>query len=122
MTIVPENTPLIIEAFVQNKDIGFVNEGQKASIKIDTFSFQKYGTIDGIVEKVSPDAFDDEKKGLMYKIKVSLQDDSIIVEQKDVKLFPGMAVSVEIKTGKRRIIDFFLEPLSKYVNESLTLR
>lgn len=122
MSIVPENTPLLIEAMLPNKDIGFVKSGQKARIKIDTFSFQKYGTIDGIVQNVSPDAIEDEKMGLLYKIKVSIEQDYLLVEGEEVKLSPGMAVTVEIKTGKRRIIEFFLEPLVKYMQEGLQVR
>lgn len=122
MTIVPEDTPLIIEANIQNKDIGFVSEGQEASIKIDTFSYQRYGLLKGTVEKVSPDAFEDEKQGLVYKIKVSIPKQKLQVEGKEVSLSPGMAVTVEVKTGQRRVIEFFLEPLVKYAKESLTVR
>jgi hemolysin D len=119
MTIVPSGTPLIIEATVLNKDIGFIREGQETEIKFDTFSFQKYGTVRGTVTKVSPDAFEDEKLGTVYKIKVKLDKTSIRVESKDVDITPGMTVSVEIKTGQRRAIEFFLDPIAKYLEESL---
>ncbi|MBI3353922.1 MAG: HlyD family type I secretion periplasmic adaptor subunit [Nitrospirae bacterium] len=122
VTIVPEGTPLIIEATVLNKDIGFVKVGQEAEVKFDTFPFQKYGTIKGKVLSVSPDAFDDEKLGPVYKMKVSLEKLSMIVDGRDASVSPGMTVIAEIKTGKRRIIEFFLSPIVKYSNESLTLR
>ncbi|MGP1411160.1 MAG: HlyD family type I secretion periplasmic adaptor subunit [Peptoanaerobacter stomatis] len=122
MSIVPENTELIIEAMVQNKDIGFIHENQEVNIKIDTFSFQKYGVISGKVEKISPDAYEDEKYGLVYKIKVKLNKDTIKVEDKDVKLSSGMGVTVEIKTGKRRVIEFLIEPLVKYIDEAFKIR
>lgn len=122
MTIVPDGTPLIIEASLLNRDIGFVEVGQEAEIKIDTFPFQKYGTIKGKVESISPDAFEDEKMGSVYKMKVSLEKSEIMVNGKEVHISPGMAVSAEIKTGKRRIIEFFLEPIIKYAEESLKLR
>jgi hemolysin D len=122
MTIVPLGTPLIVEATVQNKDIGFIRAGQETEIKFDTFSFQKYGTIKGTVIEVSPDAFEDEKLGPVYKIKVKLAKTTIRVENKDIDINPGMAVSVEVKTGKRRAIEFFLEPIIKYLDESLKLR
>jgi hemolysin D len=122
VTIVPEGTPLIIEATVLNKDIGFVKVGQDAEIKLDTFPFQKYGTIKGKVVSVSPDAFDDEKLGPVYRIRVNLERLSIIVDGRDAPVSPGMTAAVEVKTGKRRIIEFFLSPIVKYSNESLTLR
>lgn len=122
MTIVPYGTPLIIEASLLNRDIGFVEAGQEVAVKFDTFPFQKYGTIKGKVEGISPDAFEDEKIGFVYKMKVSLEKSEITVNGKEVHISPGMTVSAEIKTGKRRIIEFFLEPIIKYAEESLTLR
>lgn len=122
VTIVPEGTPLVIEATAENKDIGFIKAGQQAEIKLDTFSFQKYGTIKGIVTLVSADAFDDKDKGPVYKIKVAMEKTSMVVDGKLVHFSPGMAASVEVKTGKRKIIEFFLSPIIKYAKESLTLR
>lgn len=122
MTIVPDDTPLIIEASLLNRDVGFVEVGQEAAIKIDTFPFQKYGTIKGKVEIISPDAFEDEKLGSVYKMKVTPETSGIMVNGKEVHISPGMTVSAEITTGKRRIIEFFLEPIIKYAEESLKLR
>lgn len=122
VSVVPDGTPLIVEAMVLNKDIGFVRAGQEAEVKLDTFSFQKYGTIRGKVISVSPDAVEDEKMGPVYKMKVSLEKTSLAVDGKDVALAPGMAAAVEVKTGNRRVIEFFLSPIIKYARESLTLR
>jgi len=122
VTIVPEGTPLVVEAMALNKDIGFLKEGQDAEIKLDTFPFQKYGTIKGKVMSISPDAFEDEKMGPVYKIKVNLERLHINADGRNIPVSPGMAVSVEIKTNKRRIIEFFLSPIVKYADESLTLR
>lgn len=121
-TIVPDGTPLIVECSVPNKDIGFVKVGQEAEVKLDTFPFQKYGTVKGRVRSISPDAFEDEKLGPIYKSKVELGELSLTVDGKEVPLAPGMSLSVEIKTDRRRIIEFFLSPLVKYAQESLTLR
>ncbi len=122
VTIVPEGTPLIVEATVLNKDIGFLKVGQEAEIKFDTFPFQKYGTIKGKVIAISPDAFDDEKLGPVYKIRANLEKLNMVVDGRDAIVSPGMTVIVEVKTGKRRIIEFFLSPIVKYSKESLTLR
>ncbi len=122
MTIVPDGTELVVEASLLNKDVGFVSMGQEASLKFDTFPFQKYGTIKGRVESISADAFDDEKLGAVYKMKGSMEENTITVNGQGVRISPGMSVTVEIKTGKRRVIEFFLEPIIKYAEESLKLR
>jgi len=122
VTIVPEGTSFIVEATVLNQDIGFVHVGQDAEIKFDAFLFQKYGTITGKVIHVSPDSFDDEKLGPIYRIKVKLDQYHFMVNRKPVAISPGMSVSVEVKTGKRRVIEFFLSPLVKYAKEGLNVR
>lgn len=122
MSIVPKDTELLIEANVANKDIGFIYEGQEVSIKVDTFSFQKYGTINGTVEKISPDAYEDEKYGLVYKVKIKPETTTMQIEGKEMNLSSGMGVTAEIKTGKRRVIDFLIEPLIKYTDEALKVR
>lgn len=122
LTIVPDGTPLIIEASLLNKDVGFVEVNQEAEVKFDTFSFQKYGSIKGKIEYISPDSVDDEKMGSIYKMKVKLEKDSLIIDGKETNISSGMSVNVEIKTGERRIIEFFLDPIAKYAKESIKLR
>jgi len=119
MKIVPESESLEVEAWILNKDIGFVEEGQTAEVKIETFPFTKYGTLDAEVIDVSNDAITDEQKGLVYAGRVLLQKSTIRVGEKIVNLTPGMAVTVEIKTGTRRLIEFVLSPLLRYKQESL---
>jgi hemolysin D len=119
MKIVPESENLEVEAWILNKDIGFVEEGQTAEVKIETFPFTKYGTIDADVIDVSNDAITDEKNGLVYAARVLLQKSAIKLEAKRVNLVPGMAVTVEVKTGTRRLIEFVLSPLLRYKQESL---
>lgn len=122
LVIVPGDNSLEVEAFVENKDIGFVRNGQVAEIKVETFPFTKYGTLPGKVMQVSSDAIQDEKRGLVYAARVKLDKASLDVDGKTVNLTPGMAVTVEIKTGKRRVIEYFLSPLMQYGDESLRER
>jgi hemolysin D len=107
---------------VENKDIGFVRAGQTAEVKVETFNFTKYGTLRGTVTQVSGDAIPDEKRGLVYAARVKLERTTLNVDGKTVNLSPGMAVTVEIKTGKRRVIEYFLSPLIQYGEESLRER
>lgn len=119
MQIVPATAELEIEAMVQNKDIGFVRQGQEALIKVESFPFTRYGTIDGTVRQVYVDAVKDEKIGLIYPARITMARTTMQVDDKTVNLTPGMAVTVEIKTGKRRVIEYILAPLQRYQSESM---
>lgn len=133
--VVPSGSHLEIEAMLSNRDIGFVHPGQKAEIKVDTFNFTRYGLLHGEVLSVSSDAIvRDRQQGasndrasdseprdqeLQYATRVSLDRTDMQVDDKLVKLGPGMAVTVEVKTGTRSIIGYFLSPLAKTKQESL---
>ncbi len=119
MVIVPENAELQVEAMILNKDIGFVEEGQQAEVKVDTFNFTKYGFIDGTILTISDDAIQDEHLGLVYSARIQLDKDELQVGERMVKLSPGMSVTTEVKTGTRRLIEYFLSPLLRYKQESL---
>ncbi len=122
MVIVPKDDPLEVEAFVENKDIGFVTAGQEAEIKIETFPYTKYGVIHGEVKDISRGAIQDEIIGFIYSTSVKRENSAIQVKEMEVNLAPGMAVTVEIKTGKRRVIEHFLTPLLQHGSESLRER
>lgn len=122
LVVVPREDALEVEAFLDNKDIGFVSASQEAVVKIETFPYTKYGTIPANVAHVSDDAISDDKKGLVYAVRVRLGQTAIRVEGKLVDLSPGMAVTAEIKTGRRRVIEYFLSPLLQYQDESLRER
>lgn len=119
MQIVPANSKIEVEVKILNKDIGFVRKDQPAEVKIESFPFTKYGTIDGEVRQVYSDAVEDEQNGLAYPARIAMTRTTMLVGTKTVNLTPGMAVTVEIKTGKRKIIDYILAPLQEYQDESL---
>ncbi len=118
MKIVPDNHRLVVEALLPNKDIGFVEEGDKAAIKVDTFPYTRYGMLDAEVTNVSDDAIENEQLGLVFPMRLSLLSDSIEVNHRRVRLIPGMAVTVEVKTGQRRLIEYVLAPILRYRSES----
>ena len=119
--IVPDNDLLYVDVTLDNQDVGFVRVGQRVVIKVATYPFQRYGYLEGTVENISPDAVQDEKKGLVYKAKVKLSGVNSSKKNR-LKLLPGMSVSAEITTGKRRIIEFFLDPLMTHIDDSLKVR
>ncbi len=137
MIIVPDTGTLMVEAQLPNRDVGFVHAGQEAAVKIETFSFTRYGLVRGKVLDVSRDAVaagerraddsvsSDQPSSLpapaspTYTARVRLEQDYMIVDGVRRQLLPGMAVTAEIKTGRRTIIDYLLSPLARRSNEAL---
>lgn len=120
--IVPNDAQLIVEAQVLNRDIGYVSVGQEVSVKLDAFSFQKYGTLKGRITYVSPSAVEDEIKGQIYIIKASIDELLMNAEGKEPVVSSGMSGTAEIKLNNRRVIEFFLEPIFEYFDSSLKVR
>lgn len=119
LVLVPLQRTLEVEAFVENKDIGFVNVGQPVEIKVDAFPYTKFGLLHGEVLHISADAVEDERRGLIYQARIRLHDSALVVAGKKKPLVPGMSVVAEIKTGHRRVIEFFLAPIIQHGRESL---
>lgn len=119
--ITPLEESLVVEATLQSRDIGFVNVGQRVVIKVDAYSFQRYGYLSGTVQSISPDAIVNDKLGLIYRIKVKL-DNLKTSKNIELKMIPGMNSVVEITTGNRRAIEFLLDPLISHVDGSLEVR
>jgi hemolysin D len=122
LAVVPAEDALEIEATVLNKDIGFVHAGQPATVKVESFPYTRYGYLTGIVDNVSHDAAQDDKLGLIFPARVRLQQTALMIDGIKVNLTPGMSLSVEIKTGKRRVIDYLLSPLRTHASEALRER
>ena len=122
MLVVPEGGKLQFEVWAINRDIGFLYEGQTAEIKVETFNFQKYGTLDAMVDTVATEALEDRERGLIYRVVLSSDKDYFMVGEKKIQLLPGMAVTAEIKTRQKRVIEYFLDPFKTYVSEGLRER
>jgi hemolysin D len=118
MVIVPEGAEVTAEVVVDNKDIGFVQAGQHAEVKLETFNFTRYGTVPAQVLTVSADAVADEKRGAIFPATLKLARSQIDVDGRAVGLAPGMNVTAEIKTGRRRVIEFLWSPLRQALYDS----
>ncbi len=110
------------EVTLENKDIGFVAPGQEVAIKLETFPFTRYGTVKASVDKVTQDAVNDEKRGAIFPATLKLNQTSIDIDGKPIKLAPGMNITAEIKTGQRRVIEYLLSPIQRAGSESLRER
>jgi hemolysin D len=144
LRIVPADGEVEVDAVVANQDVGFVEVGQEAEIKIDTFPFTRYGLIHGRVERISRDAVEEpqseqqRRQGsqsaadepanverahqLVYTARIALSEKGLVIDGKPFELAPGMAVTAEIKTGKRRVLDYLLSPLHRYSHDVLRER
>ena len=119
MELIPTSSPLEVEAKVLNRDIGFVHVGQEVKVKIDSFKFTKYGYIEGVVTNIAKSSILDEKLGEIYPVLIELKKDTMRIDDKNIKLIPGMTCSVDIKIGKRRLIEYIISPMIRYKDEAL---
>ena len=146
MVVVPDNSKLEVEAMLPNRDAGFVHAGEAAELKVEAFTYTRYGLLHGMVRSVSRDALRKEqdapspdrdpssaeslpvdRKGSgstdsAYVARISLAETSMETEQGPLALEPGMTVTAEIKTGQRRVISYVLSPLMRYRHEALRER
>ena len=150
MTVVPDNDHLQAEIYVTNADIGFIRVGQEAAIKLDAFPFTRFGTLHGTVTEVATDAVDEmtarreqanpisaanspnsagttgggsgQPQNFVFPVMLSLDETVMKVDNASIPLIPGMTLTAEIKTDKRRIIDYLVSPLAKVASEALRER
>jgi len=104
LSILPDGEELLLEVKVLNRDIGFIREGMKAKVKMATFPFQEFGTINGEVVKVSPNAIVDKELGLIFPRELGSINTSGVGSKCSV--YPGMSATGEIVTRKKSILTF----------------
>lgn len=114
VTIVPDNTPLEMLCYVKNMDISDIREGMEAEIKLDAYSYNKYGTVKGTVKYVSPSSFVSDSMGNVYLVKIELNNNN-----SNIELISGLSGSVEIKTDKRTVLEYFMNPIIKGFGDSM---
>lgn len=138
LTVVPNDSALEVEALVSNKDVGFIEPGQRAVLKLDAFPFTRYGTLSGKITRISHDAMDSmqalslangsaannrilpatQTQDLVYAVTVALDRATIVVDDKTIPLLPGMTGRLEIRTGERRAIEYFFAPMLEVISEA----
>lgn len=122
LSIVPQNQVLLLEVKVLNRDIGFITVGMPAKVKLATFPFQEFGTVQGTVEQISPNATMDQNLGLVYTARVKLDRTSMQVRDQEVDLVPGMAATAEIVTRQKTVLTFLIEPITRRFDEAFSVR
>ncbi|WP_193188969.1 HlyD family type I secretion periplasmic adaptor subunit [Nisaea sediminum] len=141
MRIVPEEARLTVEATVTNRDIGFIEIGQRAAVKVDAFNYMRYGSIEGKVVSLSADAVVPQDANnaagapgaatsgpqaapqmLSYTARIELEREHLRVDGRDVRLVPGMSVTADLLTGERRVLEYVLQPVLRYAREGMRER
>jgi len=124
LTLVPEQSALEIEAQVMNRDIGHLQVGQRVINKIETFDFTRYGFVDGEVLWVGTDAVQDQKLGLVYPVRIRLNQTRTpnAVNGRYGEVSAGMNVTADIRTDERRMLEYLLAPMLRYQQEAFRER
>jgi HlyD family secretion protein len=122
LSMIPQGEQLVLDAKVLNRDIGFITPGMRAKVKLATFPYQEFGIVDGVVEKVSPNAIVEKDVGLVFPVRIRLNRQAVPVRGKDVELTPGMAATAEIVTRQKSILTFLIEPVTRRFNEAFSVR
>jgi HlyD family secretion protein len=122
MSILPKGEEIVLDAKVLNRDIGFIQEGMRAKVKLATFPYQEFGIVDGVVEKVSPNSIMEKDVGLVFPVRIRLKTQTLNVRGKDVALAPGMAATAEIVTRQKSILTFLVEPVTRRFSEAFSVR
>lgn len=126
MVIAPQDENLEVEALIANKDIGFIKHGQETRIKLEAYPYTKYGYLTGKIKSLSQEAIPHEQLGLVYTAIITLDSTTLTngknTPNQTLTLSSGMSATIEIKTGKRRVIEYVLSPLQTKMDESLKER
>jgi len=141
--VVPDSSQLEIEAYLANKDIGFVEISQQAAIKIETLPFSRYGTVPALVTHIARDAIpepdaqaresgaprvsrsinvsagEQRVQNLVYPVTLRLDSTTVKADGRPVRLLPGMTVTAEIKTGYRTVLEYVFSPLVEITSSAL---
>ena len=122
LSILPEGEEMLLEVKVLNRDIGFINQGMKAKVKIATFPFQEFGVVEGEVLQISPNAIIDKELGLVFPTRIKLSKHSLNVRGQEVEFNPGMAANAEIVTRQKSVLTFIIEPITRRFSEAFSVR
>ncbi|WP_432471938.1 HlyD family type I secretion periplasmic adaptor subunit [Amphritea sp. HPY] len=121
MQLVPTGDDMVVEARILPTDIGHIHPGQKVDVKVDSYDSARFGSVPGIVERISASTYLDEKKDPYFRTEISLSQANL-ANNKDFQVTPGMTVTADIKTGSKSILDYLLKPISRGFNNAFRER
>ena len=109
--ILPQDSRLVVDARITPRDIGFVTLGQTVQVKVQSFDYARFGTVEGRVERISAGAFLDEQRQPHYRVRVALDQEHVGGDPRRARLVPGMTVQAEVTTGRKTVMQYLLKPL-----------
>lgn len=118
MIVVPKGGLLVAEVRMFNRDAADVRAGQKVAIKLDAYPFTRYGTVAGRISTISSDAIEDEHLGLVYVVQIAATASAAELEKRDIHMTPGMAVTADIRTGRRSILSYLVSPVQAMAHDA----
>lgn len=122
VTMVPDAAELYVEANIQSRDIAYVHVGNPVRVKLEAYPYQRNGTIEGELTAISPDSVplkENDQSTLVYRSQVRLKATAGWLAQHGFRLRPGMIASAEIKTGRRTVASYILDPIFGTIDEGL---
>ena len=123
VTLVPDGADLYVEASVPSRDVSYLKAGDSVRVKLETYPFQRFGTVNGLLDVIGADSVpmksDDAQSQLVYRLQVRISDDLGDLARRGIHIRPGLVASAEIKTGKRSVISYILNPILRTADESL---
>lgn len=122
LDIVPLNDTLLVEAQIAPGDIGFLRPGMRATIKVTAYDFSSYGGLDSVVEEISPDTITDKREQSYYRVLLRTSSNILGKNGKMHTILPGMQVEVDILTGRKSVLDYFMKPFTRAIQNSMTER
>jgi len=122
MDIVPLNDTLVVEAQIVPADVGFIRQGMEATIKVTAFDFSSYGGLQGVIEDISADTITDKREVTFYRVLLKTSSSVLVKDGKSHPILPGMQVEVDILTGKKSILAYFMKPFTRALSNSMTER
>jgi HlyD family secretion protein len=124
VTLVPDGADLYVEANVPSRDISYLKVGDAVRVKLEAYPFQRYGTLNGMLKVISADSVplkegDDDQSKLVYRVDVHLTDSLAGLAARGIRIRPGLVATAEVKTGRRSIISYILDPILRTADESM---
>ena len=113
LKIIPSDDQLIVESRISTDDIGHVTEGQTADVKVSSFDPSRFGTVAGVVKRVSATSYLDERKNPYFLAQIELSENHLGNDPERLRIIPGMTVTADIQTGKKTVLAYLMKPISR---------
>jgi membrane fusion protein, adhesin transport system len=120
--IVPVDDTLLVEAQVKPQDIAFLRPGLEALVKLSAYDFTIYGGLPATLEHIGADSITTDKGDTFYVIRVRTAASALRHGDRDLPIIPGMVADVEVRTGRKTVLQYLLKPVTRMQQQALRER